>query len=225
MIHGVSSMESSRSSIDEGLWRRWGFAGQIGFGIAPALLIVDAARAFTSPASPLGSDVESVVLAIRELLFAARETDVPIIFTTVAYSETDLAHAGHFLRKVPALHALRAGSDEVRIDDRLVPLPGEPIVVKKFASSFFGTNLVEHLNRIGIDTLIITGFTTSGCVRATVVDALQFGFRPIVPQEAVGDRNPLAHKVSLMDMHAKYADVVSVEEVLRYFRNPKSASR
>ncbi len=115
---------------------------------------------------------------------------------------------------MPALLTLEAGSRWVEIDPRIAPLPGEPVLTKLFASAFFGTELSSLLAAAGCDTSIVTGASTSGCVRATAVDALQHGYRPIVPREAVGDRNPDAHEANLYDIDAKYGDVVPVEEAL-----------
>jgi maleamate amidohydrolase len=146
----------------------------------------------------------------------ARCAGIPVIYTTVSYDEGDRRTAAAFIDKVPALLTLEAGSRWVEIDPRLAPLPEEPVLNKLFASAFFGTALGSFLAANGCDSLIVTGASTSGCVRATVVDALQHGYRPVVPQEAVGDRNPAAHEANLYDIDAKYGDVVPVDEVLLY---------
>lgn len=201
--------------IREG-WYRQGFGGRIGYGISPAVIVVDVTLGFTRPDSPLGASVESVVHAIQRLLAAARAQHLPIAFTTVAYSAADRLTAATFLRKVPALGILDPASPWVQIDPMVAPRPEEPVFTKLYASAFFGTPLLSLLVTRQIDTVIVTGLTTSGCVRATVVDALQHGFRPIVPREAVGDRNPVAHETSLSDIDAKYGDVVNLDEVLAY---------
>jgi nicotinamidase-related amidase len=139
-----------------------------------------------------------------------------VIYTTVSYGEGDKRTAAAFIDKVPALLTLEAGSRWVEIDPRIAPLPEEPVLNKLFASAFFGTALTSFLAAGGCDSLIVTGASTSGCVRATVVDALQHGYRPVVPREAVGDRNSAAHEANLFDIDAKYGDVVSVDEVLEY---------
>jgi maleamate amidohydrolase len=139
-----------------------------------------------------------------------------VVYTTVSYGAGDRVAAAAFIAKVPVLLTLEAGSRWVEIDPRIAPRPNEPVLNKLFASAFFGTPLASLLTAAGIDTLIVTGASTSGCVRATVVDALQHGFRPLIPREAVGDRNPAAHEVNLFDMDAKYGDVLSLEETLRY---------
>ena len=193
-----------------------GFHGRAGFGDRPALIVVDVNVGFTDPTSPLACDLEGVVTAIRQLLRETRRAGFPVLFTTVAYGEADRATARVFIEKVPALLTLEAGSRWVEIDPRIAPRPGEAVLTKLFASAFFGTPLQALLAAAGVDTLIVTGASTSGCVRATVVDALQHGFRPIVPREAIGDRDPAAHEASLHDMDAKYADVVSLEETIAY---------
>lgn len=185
-----------------------------GVGRRPALVIVDINNGFTDPASPLVCDLEDTVDAIRRLLEAMRRADLPVVFTTVSYGEGDKATAKAFIDKVPVLLTLEAGSRWVEIDQRIAPRPNEPVLNKLFASAFFGTPLASMLASHGCDSVIITGASTSGCVRATTVDALQHGYRPIVPREAVGDRDPAAHEASLYDIDLKYGDVVSLEECL-----------
>jgi maleamate amidohydrolase len=193
-----------------------GFAGRAGFGAKPALLVVDVNRGFTDPASPLVCDLDPVVEAIAGLLDEARAAGLPVVYTTVSYGEGDRLAAAAFIDKVPALLTLEAGSRWVEIDPRIAPLPDEPVLNKLFASAFFGTPLSSLLTAAGCDGVIVTGASTSGCVRATVVDALQHGFRPVVPREAVGDRNRAAHEASLYDIDAKYGDVVSVDDVVAH---------
>lgn len=199
-------------------YKQRGFGQGIGFGRQPAVLVVDVIQAFTDPASPLGSNLDAVVAAIRQVLDAARARSLPVIFTTVAYNEVSWQPAHIFLEKVPSLRILRVGTAEVEVDGRLGRLTSEPVLVKQFASAFFGTALASLLTSHGCDTLIVTGCTTSGCVRASVVDALQYGFRPIVPREAVGDRAPGLHEANLFDIQAKYGDVLSLEETLAHLR-------
>jgi maleamate amidohydrolase len=193
-----------------------GFHGRVGFGRHPALIVVDVNLGFTDPASPLVCDLDHVVAAIQRLLGEARRAGIPVIYTTVSYAEGDKQTAAAFIDKVPALLTLEAGSRWVEIDPRIAPREDEPVLNKLFASAFFGTALASFLTANGCDSLIVTGASTSGCVRATVVDALQHGYRPIVPREAVGDRNPAAHEASLYDIDAKYGDVVSLESVLEH---------
>jgi nicotinamidase-related amidase len=196
--------------------RHDGFHGRAGFGESPALIVIDVNLGFTDPASPLVCDLEEVVDAIRKLLDEARRADIPVVYTTVSYSEGDKRTAATFIDKVPALLTLQAGSRWVEIDPRIAPRADEPVLNKLFASAFFGTPLASLLASAGCDSLIVTGASTSGCVRATVVDALQHGYRPIVPRGAVGDRNPDAHEANLYDIDAKYGDVVSVDDVVAH---------
>lgn len=198
--------------------RHEGFHGTAGFGERPALIVIDVNVGFTDPESPLVCELEDVVGSIAQLLEAGRAAGIPIVYTTVEYSEGDRVAAKAFIDKIPVLTTLAAGTRWVEIDPRIAPAPGEPVLKKLFASSFFGTPLQALLTAHDIDTLIVTGASTSGCVRATVVDAIQHAFRPIVPREAVGDRNPDAHEANLYDIEAKYGDVVSLAETLDYLR-------
>jgi maleamate amidohydrolase len=191
-----------------------GFHGTVGLGRRPALIVVDVNRAFTDPASPLVCDLDGVVAAIRRLLDVGRAAGIPVVFTTVSYDEGDRQTAAAFIDKIPALLTLEAGTRWVEIDPRIAPRDGEPVLNKLFASAFFGTALSSFLAANGCDSLIVTGASTSGCVRATVVDAIQHGYRPIVPREAVGDRNPDAHAANLYDIETKYGDVVSVDDLI-----------
>jgi len=193
-----------------------GFHRRAGFGARPALVVVDVNRGFTDPRSPLRCDLDEVVVAIQRLLGEMRAADLPVVYTTVSYTEADKRTAAAFIDKVPALLTLEAGSPWVEIDPRIAPLPDEPVLSKLFASAFYGTTLASFLAANSCDSLIVTGASTSGCVRATVVDALQYGYRPIVPRDAVGDRNPAAHEANLFDIDAKYGDVVSVDAVVAH---------
>jgi maleamate amidohydrolase len=193
-----------------------GFHGRAGFGTKPTLVVVDVNRGFTDPASPLACDLDGCVAAIAELLGAFRRAGRPVVFTTVCYDELGKQAAAVFIEKVPALLVLEPGSEWVEIDPRIAPLEGEPVLTKAFASAFFGTTLASALAAAGSDTVVVTGASTSGCVRATAVDALQHGYRVVVPREAVGDRNPAAHEANLYDIDAKYGDVVSVEDVIAH---------
>jgi maleamate amidohydrolase len=193
-----------------------GFGGRGGFGRRPGLVVIDMTLGFTDPESPLACDLERPISEIQKLLRAARQAEIPVVFTTVAYRESDKLTAAAFIDKVPALLTLQAGTRWAEIDPRIAPGEAEPVLNKLFASGFFGTGLSSLLTAAGVDTLIITGASTSGCVRATAVDALQYGFRPVVPREAVGDRNPDAHAANLYDIDAKYGDVAPTEDVLEY---------
>lgn len=185
-----------------------------GVGRRPALVIIDMNNGFTDAASPLVCDLDETVEAIRKLLEAARRAQVPVVFTTVSYGEGDKVTAKAFIAKVPVLLTLEAGTRWVEIDERIAPRPEEPVLNKLFASAFFGTPLASLLASHGCDSVIVTGASTSGCVRATVVDVLQHGYRPVVPREAVGDRNIAAHDAALYDIDLKYGDVVSIDECL-----------
>jgi nicotinamidase-related amidase len=195
---------------------RKGFLGQVGFGRSPCLLVVDLTRGFTDPSSPLGSDLAQVIAANNELLDVARGRGIPVIFSIVRYDHP--REAGLWLRKVPSLAILKTGSGMEDVDPRLAPRPDEQVLVKKFGSCFFGTALASQLTSQGIDTVIVTGVSTSGCVRATVVDAVQHGFRAIVPRQAVGDRAQVPHEANLFDMQAKYADVLELAQVKDYLQ-------
>jgi maleamate amidohydrolase len=196
--------------------RHEGFHGRAGFGQRPALLVIDVNVGFTDPASPLVCDLEDVVAAIRRLLDEFRRAELPVVYTTVSYDEGDKVTAAAFIDKIPALLTLEAGSRWVEIDPRIAPLPGEPVLNKLFASAFYGTALSSLLASAGCDSVVVTGASTSGCVRATAVDAIQHGYRPAVPREAVGDRNPSAHEANLYDIDTKYGDVVSVGDVVAH---------
>jgi maleamate amidohydrolase len=196
--------------------RHEGFHGRAGLGDKPALLVIDVNVGFTDPASPLVCDLEDVVVSIRRLLDEFRRAQLPVVFTTVSYSEGDKVAAAAFVDKIPALLVLEAGSRWVEIDPRIAPLPHEPVLNKLFASAFFGTPLASLLASAGCDSVVVTGASTSGCVRATAVDALQHGYRPAVPRDAVGDRNPAAHEANLYDIDTKYGDVVGVDDVVEH---------
>lgn len=195
---------------------RRGFLGEVGFGKKPCILVVDLNNGFTDPASPVGADLSGVISSVNELLDIARPKRIPIIFTAIAYN--DIREAGLWLKKIPSLAHLMIGTGVEDIDQRLNRRADEQVLVKKFGSCFFGTTLPHQLISGGIDTVIITGTSTSGCIRATAVDALQYGFHAIVPIEAVGDRAPEPHEANLFDIQAKYGDVVGIEKVKKYLQ-------
>jgi len=196
-------------------YKQRGFSQRVGFGLRPALVVIDFINAFTDPSSPLSANLDDEVEATVRLLAAARPHQVPVFFTTVAYNK-GLADAGVFIKKVPSLGILREGTPMVEVDRRMERREDEHIVVKKYASAFFGTTLASTLTANGIDTIIIAGCTTSGCVRATAIDGCQYGFRTIVVKEAVGDRAKAPHEANLFDIDAKYGDVVSLKEAVTY---------
>jgi maleamate amidohydrolase len=191
-----------------------GFHGRAGMGRHPALVVVDVNRGFTDAASPLVCDLDGVVAAIRALLGAFRAAGLPVAYTTVAYDEAGEQAAAVFIEKIPALRTLAAGSGWEEIDERIAPVGREPVFTKLWASAFFGTPFQSFLTSHGCDTLVVTGASTSGCIRATAVDGLQHGYRVVVPREAVGDRNPAAHEANLYDIDTKYGDVVALDDVL-----------
>jgi nicotinamidase-related amidase len=196
-----------------------GFHGRAGIGARPALVVVDVNRGFTDPASPLVCELDDVVVAIGELLGAFRDASLPVAFTTVAYDAAGKQAAAVFIDKIPALLTLEAGSDWVEIDPRIAPLEREPVFTKLWASAFHGTAFASFLTANGCDSLVVTGASTSGCIRATAVDALQHGYRVVVPREAVGDRNPDAHEANLYDIDTKYGDVVAAADVVTAIRD------
>jgi maleamate amidohydrolase len=203
---------------DEEFFRQRGFGIKIGFGERPALILIDMIKGFTDSAMPLGANLDVQIEAQKPLLDIAHDRGIPVIFSTVAYEEEDIKDAGIWALKQSGARTLTAGSEAVKVDPRLPMQKKDILLTKKYASCFFGTDLVPRLNARRVDTLIITGCTTSGCVRATAVDAVQNGFRPMVVREAVGDRSVAAHEQSLFDLNAKYADVVSLEETLQYLK-------
>lgn len=188
-------------------------------GERPALVLVDMIEGFTDPSCPLGSEADSVVAACRELLEAFRAAGLPVFFTTVIYRDENEARI--FRDRLPALNVLQPDSRWVRIDPRLAPRQDEPLIEKRWASGFFDTDLDERLTDAGADSLVVVGLTTSGCVRATAVDGLQHDYPVVVPRQAVGDRNPAAHEANLHDLHAKYADVLDLPDVLAQLATAK----
>lgn len=210
---------------EQEFFRQRGFGQRIGFGKQPVVLVIDMINAFTDPSMKLGANLDLEIAASVQVLEAARDAAVPIIFSTVSYSDSHQKDAGIWALKQAGVSTLAAGSDGVRVDARLGFRADDTLLVKKYASCFFGTDLVPRLLAHGADTLVMVGCTTSGCVRATAVDACQTGFRPMVVREGVGDRSAAAHAQSLFDLDAKYADVVSLHDTLAYLREGSHASR
>jgi nicotinamidase-related amidase len=193
----------------------------LALGTRPAVLVVDFACGFTDPEYEAGSDMSAEVEATRELLDVAREHAVPVVFTTIGFAASG-RDAGIWLEKFPALAELRLGQRSSTIDPRLQARADETIVVKKGASAFFGTNLSAILVSQHVDTVVLCGATTSGCVRATAIDLLQHGFPAMVPRECVGDRARAPHEANLFDIQAKYADVVSVGDAIAYLHRTRA---
>lgn len=187
--------------------------GQLPFGESPAVLIVDVVMAYLDPASPLYAGVEGALASCERLVAAARTASVPVIFTNVEYQPGG-KDGGVFYRKVPALRVFDRGSSLGAFPPTLQPLPGELIVIKQYASAFFATPLASSLSASGIDSLLIGGFSTSGCIRATALDACQHGFIPFVVSDACGDRHPDPHAANLFDLQAKYAEVIGEHDAL-----------
>ncbi len=196
-------------------YERAGFGGSITLGERPAILVVDFSRGFTDPECTLGADMKNEVEATRKVIGAARGIKAPIIFTTIGF-EKNLRDGSLWIEKAPALAELQIGGEWVELDERLGRRDEDTVILKKGASAFFGTNLASILAHERIDTVVLCGATTSGCVRATAVDLLQFGYPTLVPRECVGDRAEAPHEANLFDIQAKYADVVSVEDALDY---------
>jgi maleamate amidohydrolase len=195
------------------------FDGKVGFGRNPAMVVIDFTLAYTTPGSPFFA--EGVVRAVADtvpLLKAARAAGVPVIHTKVMYHPSG-ADGGWFVRKVPALRKLVPGEPLAEIDPKVAPLAEEVVIVKQYPSPFFGTPLAPMLATLGVDTLILAGCSTSGCVRAGALDGVQHGYRVIVPRECVGDRHDGPHDANLFDINAKYGDVVGRDEVIQYLAN------
>ncbi len=190
-----------------------GFGARIGFGDKSAVVVVDFVDAYLIPDSPLYAGIESAVPPARRLVSSARSAGVPVIYTRVELTEAAAA-ASHFVRKIPSLRIFVGDGPFGRITADLAPLPHEAVLIKEYASAFHGTDLARLLTDLEVDTVVICGLSTSGCVRATAVDAMQNGFRPIVAADAVGDRDAGPHSAALFDLDAKYADVMSVQEVV-----------
>ena len=200
------------------IYERARLGQSVTLGARPAVLVVDFSRGFTDPESTMGSELTREVEATNRLLAAAREREIPVIFTTIGF-EPNLKDGSLWLEKAPGLGELIIGSKWVEIDPRLERRDEETVILKKGASAFFGTNLPSILVSQGVDTIVMCGATTSGCIRATAVDLLQYGYPTLVPRECVGDRAQAPHEANLVDIQAKYADVVSVEDALAYIES------
>jgi maleamate amidohydrolase len=199
-------------SDDLEIYKKQGFAQSIGIGAAPALVIVDFVIGFTDPAHFGGGNIGPAIARTVDLLALARGRGWPVVHTRVVYAD-DGSDCGGFTRKVPALRRLTESSEISQIVPELTPAPGELILRKHNASAFFGTELAGWLASRRVDTLFIAGCTTSGCVRATVIDSCSYNFRTIVAEDCVGDRALGPHEANLFDMKQKYADVMSVADI------------
>ena len=206
-------MSENREQNYEGV-----FDTNIGFGTRPAVIVIDFVKAYTTKGAPFfGEGVVDAVDHSVPLLAAARTAKVPIIYTKVLYHPSGM-DGGLFVKKVPALRALVAGEPLAEIDPKITPEPEDLVIVKNYPSCFFGTTLQSTLMGLGVDTLVLIGCSTSGCVRAAAIDAIQYGYRVIVPRECAGDRHDAPHDANLFDINAKYGDVVPKATVIEYFQ-------
>ena len=193
-------------------YQRSGFGQSVGFGQKPALLMVDFVKAYLDQDSPLYAGVEDVLENCIELLGIARRARIPVFHSNVSYRPGS-PDGGLFIRKLPLLNVFEAGSPLAEFAHGLEPIHGETVVTKQYASAFFGTSLATSLTALGVDCVMVAGVTTSGCVRASALDAMQHGFISIVVSDAVGDRHSAPHEANLFDLQAKYSDLLTVEEV------------
>lgn len=192
-----------------------GMAEKINFGQRPALLVIDFQKGLTDAKRPAGCNFDEEINNTLLLLEKIRAKGLPVFFFVIGYDQPAV-EGGLLVRKLPVLSEFINGSDNTELDPRLKPLPQEHLIIKKYFSCFHGTPLAATLSFLQVDTLLITGCITSGCIRATVTDALQHGYLPVIPRECVGDRRPIPHKVNLMDMQARLGEVVSLRQVLDY---------
>lgn len=192
---------------------------QLGFGDNPAVIVIDIQNGMTDPENPLGSELNGMVEAAGHVIDAAHDADVPVIFTRAITHDENALDMGVFAEKIPALKTLQPDSEWVEIDDRITVGPDDYVLDKQQQSAFHGTQLHPILTSMGVDTLLVLGCSTSGCVRATVFDAVANGFRTALPAEAVGDRSDYQHEANLFEMGAKNADVVSLEEAIEYLES------
>lgn len=199
------------------------FGARIGWGATPAVVVVDVCLAYLEggPLTDEGGRFEAARASAERIVAAAREAGHPVVFTTVRLAPGG-ADAGWFAVKVPGLSAFEEGSSYAAFPAAPAPRPGEVVVSKQYASGFFGTSLAATLTANRVDTVVVVGFSTSGCVRATALDALQHGFRPIVAREACGDREAATHDQNLLDLDAKYADVLSEQAVIDHLTGASS---
>jgi maleamate amidohydrolase len=213
--------QTSAASNYAGVWDN-----RLGFGRKTALIVIDLLQGYTLKGAPLfAPGVVKAVSEMPELLRLARQKKMPVIHTRVFYNPSDFIDGGVWIRKAPVLKSLVPGNKYAEFCKGVEPRKDELVITKNYASAFFGTSLAATLTAAGIDTLMITGCTTSGCIRASAVDAVQNGFRPIVVRECVGDRHDGPHEANLFDINAKYGDVISKAEALRYIRSLKPGKK
>jgi N-carbamoylsarcosine amidase len=218
MARDIDEALASVFSADSSIYQARGFQRRVGFGRRPALIHIDLGNAWTRPGHAFSCDGMDVIIpAVQRLNELGRAHGIPIIYTTTAYAVTEGPNSdmGLWHHKIPT-ELLKLGSRDVEIDERIAPLPGEQVIVKKRASAFHGTYLAGYLRAHDVDTVIVTGVTMAGCVRHTVEDAIAEGFRPIVVREAVGDRVPGVVEWNLFDIDSKFGDVEPLAHVLEY---------
>ncbi|GLZ49565.1 N-carbamoylsarcosine amidase [Actinomycetospora sp. NBRC 106375] len=213
--------EGLHGEATDAVYDRAGFGARVPRGPRPALIVVDLTRGFTEPGFDLGADLTAEVAATAQLVEVAHRRDVPVIATVVSFTPAEAdGDAIAWLRKAPGVRALREGSDAVALDARLGLAPDDHVLTKKGASAFHGSSLAALLAGLHVDTAVVCGATTSGCVRATAVDAVQCGFDTLVVAEACGDRAQGPHDAALFDLQAKYADVVALDDAVSYLDDP-----
>jgi nicotinamidase-related amidase len=204
----------NRQRIDA--FRRAGLNGPARRGSRPAIVVVDLQIGFTDRDRPLGADCAGVIAAVNGLLTAGHAVDIPVVFTVIGFDPDAWLP---WFDKMPQLTTLALGSDNCDLDDRLLRADGDAVVTKQAPSALFGTGVAELLRDRDVDTVIVAGVTTSGCVRATVVDALSCGFTVLVPADAVGDRATGPHDAALIDIAAKYGDVIDLATAAQYLQS------
>ncbi len=202
----------------EWLFGKLGWGRAAGLGRRPAVIVVDAIRAFTTPDCPQALSVDAEVAAIARLLAAARHAEAPVTFVTTGYHDA-AGELGSWLEKSPGLGDLREGDSDLDPDPRLARRPEERLLLKKGTSAFFGTDLADSLRAVGIDTCMVVGFTANGCAMATALDARQHGFRTAVVRECVASRLEFLKRVMLCNL-STWADILSLEEAVAYLRSP-----
>jgi maleamate amidohydrolase len=208
---------SEQQSADANYQGVWG--NRIGFGQKPALLMIDFMQGYTQPGAPLfAPGVVSAVAESVELLASARQHGIAVVHTNIRYHPGHFADGGMWVKKAPVMKDMVEGNPLAAFCEEVLPQPEEVVISKQYASSFFGTSLASMLHAMGIDTVVLAGCSTSGCIRATAVDAVQHGFRTIVVRECVGDRHPDPHEANLFDIDSKYGDVVSKQEAINQFK-------
>ena len=202
-------MQSAESNY-QGVW-----GNRIGFGHKPALLVIDFLKAYTIEGAPLyAPGVVDAVAKAPEWLAAARAQGIPVIHTRILYLAENCADGGIWVKKAPVMKAMVEGNELAEFCEGVEPASGEMVIIKQYASAFFGTSLASTLHTLGVDTVVLAGCSTSGCIRASAVDAVQHGFRTIVVRDCVGDRHPDPHNANLFDIDSKYGDVISLEEAI-----------